>query len=238
MSRHSLSDKIRILVVDDEPRYVWAIQKNLEARGYRVFTASDGERALDLVRKEHPDLILLDVRMPGLDGFEVCHRLRSFSQVPVIFLTALAEETDKVKGLDIGADDYVTKPFGVEELLARVRAALRRLEVAGGSESPPVLEIGALRVDPAQRRVFVYDREIDLTPTEYRLLLVLAEHAGRTLVSDFLLERVWGPGCAEDSHLLRQVVHRLRQKIEPDPRNPQYIITRRGIGYVLESFDA
>lgn len=228
-----MNDKIRILVVDDEPRYVWAIRQNLEARGYEVLAAHDGYTALELAAQADPTLILLDVRMPGLDGFEVCRRIRAFSTAPIIFLTAMAEETDKVQGLDIGADDYVTKPFSVEELLARVRAALRRLELSAAREPPATFEAGELRVDLAQKRVFIGEEEVDLTPIEYHLLLVLIEQAGRILVPDYLLERIWGPGCEEESHLLRQAIHRLRRKIEPDPQDPQYIQTRRGLGYLF-----
>jgi DNA-binding response OmpR family regulator len=228
-----VNDKIRILVVDDEPRYVWAIRKNLEARGYEVLAANDGYTALELAAQADPTLILLDVRMPGLDGFEVCRRIRGFSTAPVIFLTAMAEETDKVQGLDIGADDYVTKPFSVEELLARVRAALRRAELSAARELSETFEAGELCVDLARKRVFIGEEEVDLTPIEYHLLSVLMEQAGRILVPEYLLERVWGPGCEEETHLLRQAIHRLRQKIELDPQDPQYIQTRRGLGYLF-----
>ncbi len=226
-----------ILVVDDEPRYVWAIQRNLEARGYKVFTAAGGQAALEIAAGEQLDLVLLDVRMPDLDGFEVCRRIRGFSMVPIIFLTARAEESDKVLGLDLGADDYVTKPFSVEELLARVRAALRRVELSSGRNTVPSIEVGDLRVDRAHQRVFVSDQEVELTPIEYQLLAVMLEHAGRILVPDYLLERVWGPGCEEDYHLLRQAIHRLRQKIEPNPQRPRYIHTRRGMGYLFAPLD-
>jgi DNA-binding response OmpR family regulator len=225
--------KPRVLVVDDEPRYVWAIRVNLEARGYEVLTASEGNKAVELAAGEGPDLIILDVRMPGLDGLEACRRIRQFSTVPILMLTAAAADADKVKGLDAGADDYVTKPFSAEELLARVRAALRRVEFAAGKDTRPIFESGALRVDLAQQRVFVAAEEVELTPIEYRLLCELVGNAGCVLVPDRLLELVWGPGCEGEHRLLRQAVHRLRQKIEPDPQNPQYILTRRGIGYVL-----
>jgi DNA-binding response OmpR family regulator len=225
--------KIRVLVVDDEPRYIWAVQVNLEARGYEVLAAQDGQAALELAASEEPDLILLDIRMPGLDGYEVCGRIREFSAVPIIMLTALAEDTDKVKGLDIGADDYVTKPFSAEELLARIRAALRRVELSEQQDPCPTFQAGDLLVDFAQQRVFAHDQEVNLTPTEYRLFCELVKQAGRVLVSDYLLERVWGMGYEGENLLLRQAVHRLRRKIEPDPRNPQYIQTRPGIGYVF-----
>ncbi|MGD9145730.1 MAG: response regulator transcription factor [Anaerolineae bacterium] len=224
-----------ILVVDDEPKYVWAIRTNLEARGYDVLTAGDGRSGLDLAASQEPDLILIDVRMPGLGGHELCRRIREFSTVPIIMLTALADEANKVKGLDSGADDYVTKPFSAEELLARVRAMLRRVELSVGPSSQSVLEAGDLRVDFAGQRAFLRDQEVALTPTEYRLLSEMASEPGRVLVPDYLLERVWGLGYEGEHRLLRQAVHRLRAKIEPDPRNPQYIQTRTGLGYVFEA---
>jgi DNA-binding response OmpR family regulator len=225
--------KIRILVVDDEARYVWAIKVNLEARGYEVLTARDGQMAIELAVNEEPNLIILDIRMPGMDGYEVCRRIREFSAVPIIMLTALAEDADKVKGLNSGADDYVTKPFSAEELVARVRAALRRVELSERKEPNPVFEAGNLRVDFARQRVFVSGQEVTLTPTEYRLLCELVKQAGRVLVPDYLLEKVWGRGYEGENRLLRQAVHRLRRKIEHDLRNPEYIQTRPGVGYVF-----
>ena len=226
-------DKARILVVDDEPRYVRAIQVNLQASGYEVLAARDGQTAIDLAASEAPDLILLDIRMPGLDGYEVCRRIREFSAVPIIMLTALAEDADKVKGLNTGADDYVTKPFSADELLARVRAALRRVELSERQEPHPTFQAGGLLVDFARQRVFVYGQEVNLTPTEYRLLCELVRQAGRVLVPEYLLEKVWGIGYEGENRLLWQAIHRLRRKIEPDPQNPQYIQTRPGIGYVF-----
>jgi DNA-binding response OmpR family regulator len=225
--------KVRILVVDDEPRYVRAIQVNLEASGYEVLAAGDGQTAMDLAASEEPALILLDIRMPGLDGYEVCRRIREFSAVPIIMLTALAEDADKVKGLDIGADDYVTKPFSADELLARVRSTLRRIELSGRQEPRPTFQSGDLLVDFARQRVFVCDQEANLTPTEYRLLCELVGQAGRVLVPEYLLEKVWGMGYEGENRLLWQAIHRLRRKIERDPRSPQYIQTRPGIGYVF-----
>jgi two-component system KDP operon response regulator KdpE len=228
-------EKDRILVVDDEARYVRAIRFNLEASGYEVFTASDGLAALNMVGDVEPDLVLLDVKMPGLDGFEVCQRIREFSTVPVILLTALAESADKVKGLDTGADDYVTKPFSADELLARVRAVLRRASVGDQAAPSPVFEAGEIRVDLGRQRVFVAGEEVDLTPTEYRLLSELVKNAGRVLVPEHLLDKVWGVGYEGETHLVWQAMHRLRRKVEPDPQNPRYIHTRPGIGYVFES---
>jgi DNA-binding response OmpR family regulator len=225
--------KTRVLVVDDEPRYVRAVQVNLEASGYEVLTARDGPTAIDLVADEEPALVLLDVRMPDLDGCEVCRRIRRFSAVPIIMLTALAADADKVKGLDVGADDYVTKPFSAEELLARVRAVLRRVELSARKDVCPIFRAGDLRVDFVRHQVFVRGQEVKLTPIEYRLLHELVEQPRRVLVPEYLLEKVWGVGYEGENRLLWQAVHRLRRKIEPDPRNPQYIQTRPGIGYVF-----
>ena len=225
--------KVRILVADDEPRYVQAIQINLEASGYEMLAARDGQTAIELAATEEPDLILLDIRMLGLDGYEVCRRIREFSAVPIIMLTALAEDADKVKGLDIGADDYVTKPFSAEEILARVRAVLRRVELSERQNPCPTFRAGDLLVDFSRQRVFACGQEANLTPTEYRLLCELVRQAGRVLVPEYLLEKVWGMGYEAENHLLWQAVHRLRRKIERDPRNPKYIQTRPGIGYVF-----
>jgi DNA-binding response OmpR family regulator len=225
--------KVYILVVDDEPRYIRAIQINLEASGYEVITARDGQSAIELAASEEPDLILLDIRMVGLDGYEVCRRIREFSAVPIIMLTALAEDADKVAGLDVGADDYVTKPFSADELLARVRAVLRRVELSERQDPSSTFQAGDLLVDLAQQRVFVRSQEVNLTPTEYRLLCELVRQAGRVLVPEYLLEKVWGMGYEGENRLLWQAVHRLRRKIERDPRNPQHIQTRPGIGYVF-----
>jgi two-component system KDP operon response regulator KdpE len=228
-------NKVRshILVVDDEPRYARAIQVNLEASGYTVLTARSGGKAIEMAANEEPALILLDIRMPGMDGYEVCRRIREFSTAPIIMLTALSDSANKVMGLDTGADDYVTKPFSAEELLARVRAALRRVELAERPEPRPTFQAGDLVVDFAQQRVFVREREVNLTPTEYRLLCEMVKQPGRILVPEYLLEKVWGVGYEDSSRLLWQAIHRLRHKIERDPRRPQYIQTRPGTGYIF-----
>ncbi len=225
--------KARILVAEDEPRYVWAIRTNLEARNYEVLTASDGQQAVQLAADAQPDLVLLDIKMPVMNGYEVCRRIREFSTMPIIMITAMAEEADKVLGLDSGADDYVTKPFSVPELLARVRAALRRVEFTEGLPSDSSYEVGELRVDFGQQRVFVRGQEVALTPTEYRLLCELVKQPGRVLVPDYLTERVWGPEYEDGDRLIRQAIHRLRRKIEADPRHPEYVHTRPGLGYVF-----
>jgi DNA-binding response OmpR family regulator len=227
----------RIIVVDDEVRYVRAIQVNLEASGYEVLTASDGQQAVELVAAVAPDLMVLDIRMADVDGYEVCRRVREFSTVPIIMLTALAKDADKVHGLDTGADDYVTKPFSADELLARVRAILRRVDLSERPNAKPVFKAGNLTVDFGQQRVFVRTQEVYLTATEYRLLRELVREAGRILTPAYLLDEVWGPGYEGDTHLVWQAIHRLRQKTEDDPKNPQYIQTRSGIGYLFSAPD-
>jgi two-component system KDP operon response regulator KdpE len=208
---------------------------NLEAREYKVLTAHNGEEAIELAAGQEPDLILLDIKMPGMDGYQVCQRIREFSTVPIIMLTAMAEDADKIKGLDLGADDYVTKPFSIPELVARVRAVLRRTEQTEPSTQPAVFKAGALLVDFSWQRVFIDDQEVNLTPTEYRLLCELVQHAGRVLVTTYLLEQAWGPEYAGEDHLVRKVIYRLRQKLEPDPGNPRYIMTKPGIGYYFDT---
>jgi two-component system KDP operon response regulator KdpE len=229
--------KVRILVAEDEPRYVRAIQFNLKASGYQVTTAGNGPTAIGLVASEEPDLVLLDIKLPGMNGYEVCRQIREFSAVPIIMLTALVQNADKVKGLDSGADDYVTKPFSVDELLARVRAVLRRVELGQRQESQPIFETTELVVDFARQRVFVRGQDVELTPTEYRLLSELVRQPGRVLVPAYLLEKTWGLGYEGENRLLWQAIHRLRRKIERDPKNPQYIQTRPGLGYVFVSPD-
>lgn len=223
----------RILVVDDEPKYVRVVKINLEARGYTVLTAADGQTAVELAASAGPHLVLLDIRLPDLDGYQVCRRIREFSAAPVIMLTALGETTDKIKGLDSGADDYITKPFSAEELLARVRAVLRRSDSAGRTEAQPVYQAGDLRLEAVHGRVFLGNREIGLTSTEYHLLYELIKQAGRVLTHEYLLERVWGVGYEGDDHLVWKEIHRVRRKIEPDPQRPQYIHSKPGIGYLL-----
>lgn len=212
---------------------MWAIKLNLETSGYAVTTANNGELAVSLVVQVEPDLVLLDVRMPRQDGYETCRRIREFSKVPIIMLTALAEEADKVKGLDIGADDYVTKPFSATELLARVRAVLRRGTFGETPQPTPIFQLGDLRIDFAQRRVFKNEREIKLSATEYKVLRELAHHAEQVLVIEYLLEKVWGPGYKDDARLVWQTVHRLRRKLEDEATTAPFIESRPGIGYVL-----
>ena len=223
-----------ILVVDDDPRMLRLLRLNLERAGYRVATEGDGVAALDRVDLEQPDLILLDVMMPAMDGFTFLARLREFSAVPVILLTAKGEERDKVQGLDLGADDYLTKPFGPAELLARVRAVLRR-KAQPAEVTPSILAIGDLTIDLARRRVVRQGEEIRLTPTEYKLLRELATNRGKVLLHGELLARVWGPEYRDEVDYLWTYVRYLRQKIEPDPAHPRYLLSEPGVGYVFVS---
>ncbi|MEE8443610.1 MAG: response regulator transcription factor [Dehalococcoidia bacterium] len=225
-----MSVKQRILVVDDEPETVKYVGANLRARGFEVITASDGTEALKAAEEQVIDLILLDLSMPGPDGFEVCQRVRQFSNVPIIILSARGRELDKVKALDMGADDYMTKPFGIEELMARVRATLRRGQHEGVGAIPP-LEADGLRIDFGARKVTLDGKEVRLTPTEYDLLTLLARNAGKVLTHRTLLNNVWGPEYGQESEYLWAYTRRLRKKLEPDPNQPRYIITEPGVGY-------
>jgi two-component system response regulator VicR len=226
--------KARILIADDEPRYIETMKLNLEARGYEVVAVTDGAAAVERAGAGPLDLIILDVRMPGLNGYEACRRIREFSTVPIIMLTALAEDADKVKGLDLGADDYVTKPFSAKEFLARIRAALRRGAASREDDAPPVFIGGRLRIEYARRRVYLAEQEISLTATEYRLLCHLARSAGKVLSAEHLLENVWGSSYLGETQLVAKVIHRLRQKLEADPFQPGFIRTRPGQGYYLD----
>ncbi len=224
---------VRILVVEDEPKYIWAITTNLKARGYLVLSAQDGQKAVELAVSEEPDLVLLDIKIPGLNGYEVCQRIREFSTVPIIMITAMAEEADKVYGLEMGADDYITKPFSSKELIARIRAVLKRAPSELDRHTSPDLVCGDIRIDLARRRVTVGEREIYLTPTEYSLLYELAIHPNQVLFHDYLLTKVWGSEYRNDVDYLRSYIHYLRKKLEPDPGNPKYILSNPGIGYML-----
>ena len=233
MNQQSGSGTVTVLVVDDEPRYVRWIAVNLQGSGYQVLTASDGQAALETTALKRPDLVLLDIGLPVLDGLEVCRRIREFSIVPIIMLTARAADADKVIGLDAGADDYLAKPFGPEELLARVRAALRRARYAEAPAATPVLHHEELSIDFARCEVRRDGQVIALTPTEYRLLAQLARHAGRVMLPSELLEAVWGPEYRDESQHVRLYVSRLRRKIEADPERPRHLLTRTGIGYLF-----
>jgi DNA-binding response OmpR family regulator len=228
--------KTTILTADDDPQLLRLVARNLQFEGYEVLTASDGKQALELVETKSPDLVLLDVMMPRMDGFTVCQRVREFSSVPVIIITARGQDQDKVRGLDLGADDYLTKPFSIDELLARVRAVLRRAQFTANDQSHTmrnVVTIGDLTIDYAQHLVTHGGKEVILTPIEYRILSYLAQNAGRVVTQDLLLEHVWGGEYVGESHMLQVNVNRLRRKLEPDPAHPRYVITKVGVGYYL-----
>ncbi len=225
------SRKYRILVVDDERRMVGFIRLNLEQDGFEVIEAFNGSEALERLRDSLPDLILLDVMMPDIDGFDVLRMIREISQVPVIMLTAKGEEDDKVKGLELGADDYVTKPFSPRELVSRVKAVLRR----GGTfeeDEEGVIEVDdRLKIDFSRREVWVEDELVKLRPTEYRLLYHLVQNAGWVLTHDQILTKVWGYEYRDEPHYVRLYINYLRKKIEENPSDPKYILTERGVGY-------
>ncbi|MBV9615121.1 MAG: response regulator transcription factor [Ktedonobacteraceae bacterium] len=227
--------KTTILTADDDPQLLRLIARNLQLEDYEVLTATDGELALKLIEAHAPDAVLLDVMMPKMDGFTVCHRVREFSTVPIVLVTARGQDQDKIRGLDLGADDYLTKPFSVDELLARVRAVLRRSQFMANEAASPGLPqtIGDLSIDYAQHLVTMSGCEVALTPIEYRLLTYLAQNAGRIVTQDLLLSHVWGPEYAGESHMLQVNINRLRHKIEVDPAHPRYIRTKVGIGYLL-----
>jgi two-component system KDP operon response regulator KdpE len=219
----------RVLVVDDEPQILRALRINLRVRSYEVFTAASGRQALEIAARHPPDLILLDLGLPDLDGTEVIAGLRGWSKVPIIVLSGRADSTDKVDALDAGADDYVTKPFGMEELLARMRAAVRRAAPPGDL---PIVQLGELVVDLTAKRVTRPDgTDIRLTPTEWHLLEVLLRHPGRLLSQRQLLAEVWGPGYADATGNLRLYMTQLRRKLEPDPARPRWLRTEPGMGY-------
>lgn len=224
----------RILMVDDEPETRKYVSMNLRARGYHVRTAEDGRSALTEFESSIVDLVILDIMMPGMDGFEVCRAIRRGSEVPIIMLSARGREKDIVRALDLGADDYLTKPFGVEELLARVRAAMRRSPMTGIASHPP-LALPGLEIDFDARRVLVKGLEVKLTPTEYDLLAYLGINAGRVLTHRSLLQAVWGPEYGDETEYLWAYIRRLRRKIEADPGNPRYIHTLPGVGYSFVS---
>ena len=231
-----MSRKYKILIVDDEARMRRFVRMNLETEGFDVIEAENAYEAIEKVRDEMPDLVLLDVAMPGMDGFEALQYIREMSDVPVIMLTVKDEEEDRIRGLDLGADDYVTKPFSPRELASRIRAVLRRTTQAE-EHVPDVVEVDEdLKIDFARREVWVRGQLVKLRPTEFRLLYHLVKNAGWILTHEQLLTRVWGPEYRDDSHLLRLYITYLRKKIEPDPAHPKYILTERGVGYRLVDY--
>lgn len=224
-----------ILVVDDEPLYQRLLKVNMEKEGFEVITAGNGEEALDLVSSKHPDLILMDVMMPKLDGLTACERIRQFSNVPIIILTARGDEQDRVQGLNLGADDYVVKPFSATELVARVRAVLRRMEGAEQSIPNRFFVHNNLKIDFARAEVWKDDKPIFLSATEYKLLIHFAHNVGKVLTAEELLEAIWGLHYREDKEILWVSIARLRQKLEDNAHSPQHIVTRAGLGYIMPS---
>ncbi|MGA9772242.1 MAG: response regulator transcription factor [Blastocatellia bacterium] len=229
MPGQAASEKPVILIIDDEPQILRVMRASLPARGFEVMTAPGGKQALDEIRKQAPDLIVLDLTMPDVNGLEICRRVRAFSSVPIIVLSAKGSESDKIAALDLGADDYVTKPFSIGELLARVRAVLRR-SLASDSDAS-VLSAGDLTIDTHERRVSMSGTEIKLTPKEFDVLKYLAKNSGKVVTHRRLLEAVWGSESNEQTEYLRVFINQLRRKIELDPQKPLYILTEPWVGY-------
>ncbi len=228
----------RILIVDDEAKLVRLVREILTATGYEVLAACNGSNALEVIAVERPDLVLLDLILPGdMDGYEVARRVREFSDVPIVMLTAKVREADILRGFETGADDYITKPFSAKELLARVRAVLKRAKGEPITSTEAEIEYGDLKIDLARRRVTMAGREIRLTPTEYSLLHELASHRNQVMLHEQLLTAVWGPEYRNDLDYLRAYIHYLRQKLEPDPSSPRMILRCAGVGYMLVSPD-
>lgn len=225
--------KRNILVVDDEAQITRVLKTMLSAQGYGIRTAADGKLALEEIKSWSPDLVITDLRMPNMDGLELCRRIRTESRIPIIVLSVKGEETIKVAALDAGADDYVTKPFNVNELLARVRAALRRTAVAEQGDTP-VIAVGDFRIDIPARRVEVRNQEVHLTPKEFDLLVFLARHPGKVVTHRALLAEVWGPNSVQQPEYLRVFVGHLRKKLEPDENGSRYIVTEPWVGYRFE----
>ncbi len=221
----------RVLVVDDEPQITRVLRTVLSSHGYQVRTAAEGESALTNFKEWSPELVITDLYMPHMDGVELCRRIREVSTVPIIVLSVKGEEKSKVEALDSGADDYVTKPFGMDELMARVRAALRRGGSAAGTEEVTSFETGDFRVDMDARRVHTRGREVRLTPKEFDLFVYMAKHPNRVLTHAALLEAVWGQASQEQPEYLRVFMGQLRKKLEPDPSNPRYLVTEPWVGY-------
>ena len=228
----------RILIVDDEPKLVHLVREILLATGFEVMAASSGEQAIEAVALEQPDLVILDIVLLGsMDGYEAARRIREFSEVPIVMLTAKVRETEKLKGFDAGVDDYITKPFSSKELLARIRAVLKRCKSSTPSQAETQISCGDLNIDLLRRNVTIGERQVHLTPTEYNLLHELALHCNQVLLHEQLLTAVWGVEYRNDVDYLRAYIHYLRKKLEPDPANPKMILSRPGVGYVLSIED-
>jgi len=228
-----LSKKATILVVDDEPVMVRLLRASLDGAGFRVLSASDGEEAVALTAREQPDLLILDIMLPKMDGFAVCRAVREFSRVPILMLTARTTEVDLIQGFEAGADDYLTKPFSAGELMVRVQALLRRSKWPEQILQKRNFRAGPIEIDFALHRVTAASQPVKLTPTEYRLLVYLATNANRVISHRELLRAVWGPEYGDEAEYLRVYTRYLRQKLEPDPANPRYLLTQAGAGYML-----
>lgn len=222
-----------VLVIEDEPPIRRFLRVALPGHGYQMVEATTGEEGLIAATMHRPDVIILDLGLPDLDGLDVTKRLREWTQTPIIVLSARGREDDKIAALDAGADDYLTKPFGMGELLARLRVALRHRARAAGEIADPVFQVGELRVDLLRRHVWIGDKAVHLTPNEYKLLTTLVQHAGKVLTHRHLLREVWGPGYAEENHYLRVYMGQLRHKLEVEPARPRYLLTEPGVGYRL-----
>ena len=223
-----------MLIVEDEPQMLRFLRASLSTHGYRLVETTTGEDGLAQAAARNPDVILLDLGLPDLDGIEVTRRIREWTQTPIIVISARGQDEDKINALDAGADDYLTKPFSVGELLARIRVALRHLAHLGGGKEDPVFTVGELRVDLGKRQVFVQGADVHLTPTEYRLLATMIKYAGRVVTHRQLLKEVWGPPYVEHTQYLRVFMGQLRQKLEPSPAQPRFLINEPGVGYRLK----
>jgi two-component system KDP operon response regulator KdpE len=223
-----------VLLIEDEPEIRRFLKTSLPQQGYRFFEAVTGQEGLDQAAARNPDLVLLDLGLPDMDGLEIIRKLREWSAAPIIVLSARDQEQVKISALDLGADDYVTKPFGVNELLARIRAALRHVARLSTDSPEPVFKLGDLRVDLSRRQVFVAEREIRLTPIEYKLLTTLVRYAGKVVTHRQLLKEVWGPLHVEEHQYLRVYMRQLRNKLEPNPAHPRFLLTELGVGYRLK----
>ena len=226
---------MRILVFEDEPQMQKFLRASLTAEGYRTLEATSGKEGIELARTHNPDLVLLDLGLPDMDGMDVTKALREWSAKPIVVISARGQEEDKVRALDLGADDYLTKPFGTGELLARIRVAIRHSSRAKEESTEPLLQIGELGIDLDRRRVVVSGREVHLTPNEYKLFAYLMKHAGKVLTHRQLLKEVWGAAYASQTHYLRVYMVQLRHKLEADPTRPRYLVTEPGVGYRLKT---
>jgi two-component system KDP operon response regulator KdpE len=230
-----MSEDTHILVVDDEPKMVLLVRQILTALGYQVLAASSGEQAVETVAMEQPDLVVLDIMLLGdMDGYDTARRIREFSDIPIIMLTARVRESDMLRGFEVGVDDYVKKPFSSKELVARVKAVLKRSQAASQTQAETEILCGDIHIDLARHRVAIDGQDVHLTPTEYKLLHELARNRDRAMLHEQLLSAVWGPEYRTDFDYLRSYIHLLRRKLEPDPSNPRYIIRVPGVGYMLE----